>query len=127
MEKEQILTSKEIVRLFDDKKGPFIEQVPEIIKEERTKCGLSAADLAKKAGISRTYLWQIEEKNSRPSVEYLANIVPHIGLQLVIRRIVDQVELAITPGADTAGALKRRIGLLEESLPDGIKLRFKKR
>jgi len=51
----------------------------QLIRARRKKLGLTAEELAKKAGIDRTYLSKIEKHNTLPSPKVLSNIVVHLN------------------------------------------------
>lgn len=50
----------------------------ELIKAGRKKAGLTAEELAKKAGIDRTYLSKIERHGFLPSPKVLKDIIAHL-------------------------------------------------
>ncbi len=69
------------------------------IRELRKKRGFSLEELARKANISKSYLWQLEKKKSkRPSAEVLYRIATALGttiadlLGLEIKFTLEQVE-----------------------------------
>ena len=52
------------------------------IKELRNQLGLTQAEFAKKANISRTYLSDIENNRYNPSIDTLENIAKHLEVPL---------------------------------------------
>jgi transcriptional regulator with XRE-family HTH domain len=53
----------------------ILTTVGERIKEYRKKSGLSQEDIAKRVGVSRSLIAQIETNLSNPSLEFLSNFV----------------------------------------------------
>jgi transcriptional regulator with XRE-family HTH domain len=55
------------------------------IREEREKCGLTLDELAEKAGISKTYLWELENDKKgtkKPSADVLLRIAKALSLTI---------------------------------------------
>jgi len=50
----------------------------QMIRARRKKIGLTAEELAKKAGVDRTYLSKIERHGALPSPKVLNSIVAHL-------------------------------------------------
>jgi len=55
------------------------------IREERKKAGLTLDELADKAGLSKTYLWELEQDEDgvkRPSAEVVLKIADALSLTI---------------------------------------------
>ncbi len=55
------------------------------IREERTKAGLTLDELAEKAGLSKTYLWELEQDEAgvkRPSADLVLKIADALSLTI---------------------------------------------
>ena len=55
------------------------------IREERTKAGLTLDELAEKAGLSKTYLWELEQDEAgvkRPSADVVLKIADALSLTI---------------------------------------------
>ena len=133
MTEKQLLTPAELIRLVEGqtKTIPLLSpsQLPVILRRAREESGLSRAEVAERAGISRPYFWQVENGNSSASLLTLTRVLPPLGLQLVIRRTTDGEELAATSprlDLDQATMLRRKIASLRETIPDGINVVFER-
>ena len=56
------------------------QEFGERVRAAREKKGMSRAELAELAGISRPYLWQLEDGRSRPSLDYTMRIARALGV-----------------------------------------------
>lgn len=56
----------------------------ERLRQYREMIGWTSTELAERAGISRTYLWQIEDGRSRPSLEYVQRIAQALGVSITL-------------------------------------------
>jgi len=63
-------------------RGRIRSTVGRRIKEYREKQGIALADLAKRAGISRSYLYQIESGESSPTAGILKSIATKLGVRV---------------------------------------------
>jgi transcriptional regulator with XRE-family HTH domain len=61
-----------------------VEKLPlgQVIKIERIKKNLKAIELAKKAGISKSYLSDIETARQDPSIKMLHKITSALGIKI---------------------------------------------
>ena len=64
------------------RKGLKIKFSGKLVREMREKMGLSGRDLAEITGISRPYLWQIEDGRSTPSLTYARKIAAVLGVDI---------------------------------------------
>lgn len=59
-----------------------VQEFGERVRVARERKGMSRAQLAKLAGISRPYLWQLEDGRSRPSLDYAILIASALGISV---------------------------------------------
>lgn len=98
----------------------------ERIKTLRNQKGLSLAQLANEAGISRSYLWQLETDQSRPSID----VFDRLAEALQVSR--DELEPASTSEQNAFGTLRESVTGVEQptraeeasQLPQSLLLRF---
>ena len=62
--------------------GASADQLPIAIRAARSSAGLSAAELARRAGVSRPTLWSWETGKSRPTKENLANLKQALQMEM---------------------------------------------
>jgi transcriptional regulator with XRE-family HTH domain len=71
------------------------------IKELRTKEGLTLDQLAQKTGSSKSYIWELENKNPpRPSAEKLSSIAGALGV--TIDYLIGSDDQTLVQAEDTA-------------------------
>lgn len=58
------------------------EQLGIVIADLREKAGISGNELAKRAGISQPYLWQIEQGEKDPPLSTISAIADALGVPL---------------------------------------------
>jgi len=64
------------------------------ISKFRKVKGLSISELARKAGVSKSYLWQVEnKKNTNPSIDFLTKVAEH--LEVTIADLLDKPKTQI--------------------------------
>ncbi|SDC31710.1 MULTISPECIES: helix-turn-helix domain-containing protein [unclassified Candidatus Frackibacter] len=56
------------------------KSIGQVIKEERRSKNIKQVDLAKKAGISNTYLSDIENERTEPSIKTIRNIARALNI-----------------------------------------------
>ncbi|GII88205.1 hypothetical protein Ssi03_61950 [Sphaerisporangium siamense] len=59
-----------------------LNQDPDRIRRLRTEAGLDGQSLARLAGISKSYLWQIEQGNANASPPILGKIARALGCEI---------------------------------------------
>lgn len=99
------------------------ESLGDVLREARGRADLSLRDLAKKLGITPSYISDIENDRRVPSEEVLGQLAGALGLELdelmaKAGRVGDQAERYLKRNP-TAGVLFRRIsdkGLKEDEL-----------
>jgi hypothetical protein len=84
---------------------------PRLLFEARERAGLSQAELARRAGISRSVLSVYESGRRQPSSEALARILDAAGFQLGLRPAVRDLDDA------RAGRILEHVLELAEALP----------
>jgi len=84
---------------------------PRLLVEARERAGLSQAELARRAGVSRSVLSVYESGRRRPSSEALVRILAAAGFQLGLRPAVRVLDDA------RAGRILEQVLELAEALP----------
>jgi len=84
----------------------------ERVKRAREEKRMSRADLAERAGISRPYLWQLEDGRSRPSLDYAVRIAHALGVS--VTQLIGEERLEPRPAA-----VRVREGIPETRRMDG--------
>jgi transcriptional regulator with XRE-family HTH domain len=84
---------------------------PTLLVRAREAAGLSQADLARLAGVSRSVLSVYESGKREPSSEALARILAAAGFQLSLRPAVRQID------DERAGRILEQVLELAEALP----------
>jgi transcriptional regulator with XRE-family HTH domain len=97
----------------------FAEALGRTIKVIRTDQGIERRDLAKRAGISYSYLTEIENGNKPPSSSVLAPIAEALGLRM--SQLIEAAEARMesqggsrSQGADAWSSQDARVGLMAE-------------
>jgi transcriptional regulator with XRE-family HTH domain len=89
-----------------------------LIREIRRESGLSQAELARRAGVTRSVLNAYARGRRQPGVDALALIAAAAGLELTVVPRVDQASLA------RAGRILEQVLDLAEALPHGRRRRL---
>ena len=84
---------------------------PALLREARQRAGLSQAELARRAGLSRSVLSVYESGRREPSSEALARILAAAGFRLGLRPAVRQLD------DERAGRILEQVLELAEALP----------
>jgi transcriptional regulator with XRE-family HTH domain len=83
----------------------------ELIREIRRESGLSQAELARRAGMSRSVLSAYEHSHRQPGVDALARIARGAGLEIRVGPPTNRAEL------ERAGRILAQVLDLAEALP----------
>jgi uncharacterized protein len=83
----------------------------ELIREMRREGGLSQAELARRAGLTRSVINAYEREQRQPGVEALARIATAAGLRLRVERPAEPLDPA------RAGRILAQVLDLAEALP----------
>ncbi len=88
------------------------------LRSLREKCGLSLDKLAEKTGVSKSYLWELENRDKgNPSAEKLAKIADTLGVSLSY--LID--DEAMQPSEDMAKeAFYRKYNRLDDDVKKKI-------
>jgi transcriptional regulator with XRE-family HTH domain len=82
------------------KRPDIVRQFAAKLKELRSTRGMTQADLAQKAGISPTYVSELENADSTPGIDLIDRLARALG--------VDAAELLPTKGTDPLPVLKEQ-------------------
>jgi transcriptional regulator with XRE-family HTH domain len=83
----------------------------ELVREIRTSSGMRQAELARRAGMSRSVLCAYESGARQPGVDALARIASAAAMQLSLTPAVESVD------AERAGRILEQVLALAEALP----------
>ncbi|MBT8225828.1 MAG: helix-turn-helix transcriptional regulator [Dactylosporangium sp.] len=70
-----------------DRTGPLLAVIASMLRRERERAGLSLSELAKRAGIAKSTLSQLEAASTNPSIETLWAL--GVALDIPFSRLVD--------------------------------------
>ncbi len=63
-------------------KSELLAKFAKIVREERTKLGISQEELASRAGVHRTYIGMIERAEKNITLENINKIISALGLKM---------------------------------------------
>lgn len=87
------------------------QKAAELIRRARSARGMSQAELARRAGMTRSVINAYEHGARQPSVDALARIVAAAGMQLELSPLAERID------PDRAGRLLDQVLDLAEALP----------
>jgi transcriptional regulator with XRE-family HTH domain len=109
---------------MDQRRAAPIEAMAAAIRRERERAGLSLTELAKRAGIAKSTLSQLEAGTGNPSVETLWALGVALGVpfsRLVEPRIVPTVVIRAGEGPGIPSAQANFVGTLLSTCPPGAR------
>ena len=85
--------------------SPTWERVGDLVYAERRRQHMTQAELARRAGVSRAWLIDVERGHASAAPQRVIRVLDQLGLELLVRRRHGSLTFAYTKGADPRAPL----------------------